>query len=250
MTLHYHGTPITPRAVLRALAGRSFCVSYAAPGDLEWCHVHGQSVMLDNGAFSIWRMVEKNKPIPARLQAASEGDWSAYTEWVRPWLDHKTTWAVIPDVIGGSEEDNDRLILSWPREFFKQSAPVWHMHESIERLVRLANTWERVCVGSSGTYSEVGDPLWCRRMDEAMNRLCGNGPPPCWLHMLRGMKMSEWDYPFASVDSTDVARNHNPGGGNGDPTKAIEKAQRWDARQCPARWHERNQSSLLEPAGL
>jgi hypothetical protein len=32
VTLHYHGTPITPRPVLQSLAGRHFCVSFAAPG--------------------------------------------------------------------------------------------------------------------------------------------------------------------------------------------------------------------------
>mgnify|MGYP003440572259 FL=1 len=32
--MHYHGTPITPRAQLERMAGRMFCVSYAAPQDL------------------------------------------------------------------------------------------------------------------------------------------------------------------------------------------------------------------------
>ncbi len=50
--IHYHGTPITPKERLYELAGRHFCVSYAAPGDLRRCHELGQSVMLDNGAFS------------------------------------------------------------------------------------------------------------------------------------------------------------------------------------------------------
>ena len=31
MTLHFHGTPITPRSVLMDLRGKCFCVSYAAP---------------------------------------------------------------------------------------------------------------------------------------------------------------------------------------------------------------------------
>lgn len=53
MTLHYHGTPITPRKVLEQLAGACFCVSFAEPRDVERVHQIGQSVMLDNGAFSL-----------------------------------------------------------------------------------------------------------------------------------------------------------------------------------------------------
>jgi hypothetical protein len=52
MTVHYHGTPITPAATLVKLAGRHFCVSHMRPDNVEWCHNNGQSVMLDNGAFS------------------------------------------------------------------------------------------------------------------------------------------------------------------------------------------------------
>ena len=45
-----------------------------------------------------------------------------------------------------------------------------------------------------------------------------------YLHMLRGMRMSGQEYPFASVDSADIARNHN---GKRDP---VAMATRWDAR--------------------
>jgi hypothetical protein len=53
--IHYHGTPVTPRARLLELAGRCFCVSFAQPQDITACHDIGQSVMLDNGAYSFWR---------------------------------------------------------------------------------------------------------------------------------------------------------------------------------------------------
>lgn len=92
--LHYHGTPITPRSALLALAGRCFCVSFAEPRDVAVCHEIGQSVMLDNGAFSAWR---SGKPIV---------EWSGYYEWCARWLEHWTTWAVIPDVIDGDEDAN------------------------------------------------------------------------------------------------------------------------------------------------
>lgn len=224
MTIHYHGTPITPRAVLDTLAGRHFCVSYAAPNDVKHCHAIGQSVMLDNGAFSAW------------TRGASV-DWNGYYEWSAPWLDYATTWAVIPDVIDGDEQANDALIAQWPHG--TRGAPVWHMHESITRLRRLAHKWPRVCVGSSAEFSSVGDRHWHNRMVEAMNALCGDGPPPTWLHMLRGMSMAGDIFPFASLDSTDVARNHNR-----PQNSAAAMAAKWDAQQCPARWHKR---PVLQP---
>ena len=192
--IHYHGTPITPGAVLSRLGGRSFCVSYAAPSQVRQCHEIGEGVMLDNGAFSLWRQGKAT-------------DWDGYYRWCAPWLDYPTTWAVIPDVIDGDEADNDALIRAWP--FGARGAPVWHLHEPIDRLVRLAGEWSRVCVGSSGAYSSVGTAAWHRRMEGAMNALCGNGPVPVWLHMLRGMALAGGQYPFASVDSTDIARNHH-----------------------------------------
>lgn len=48
--MHYHGTPLTPRAELQKMAGKHFCVSFANPGDADWCLANGQSVMWDNGA--------------------------------------------------------------------------------------------------------------------------------------------------------------------------------------------------------
>lgn len=46
MTIHYHGTPITPRHILELLAGHPFCVSFAHPRDVETCHRIGQSVTM------------------------------------------------------------------------------------------------------------------------------------------------------------------------------------------------------------
>lgn len=216
MTLHYHGTPISPRGVLQDLRGKCFCVSHAAPRDVRVCPEVGQSVMLDNGAFSLWR-------------AGKPTNWPGFYEWAEPWLDYRTTWAVIPDVIDGDVSANDRLISEWP--FGERGAPVWHMHEPIARLQRLAEKWPRVCIGSSGDYATVGDSRWHDRMADAMNQLCGDGPPAVWLHMLRGMALSASHYPFASVDSTDVARNHNR-----PQNDARAMADRWDALQCSPRW--------------
>ncbi len=88
MMIHYHGTPITPVAALYQLAGRHFCVSHARPEDVHRVHQIGQSVMLDNGAFSKWKR-------------GAETDWPAFYKWCERWLGYPTTWAVIPDVIDG-----------------------------------------------------------------------------------------------------------------------------------------------------
>ena len=90
------------------------------------------SVMLDNGAFSAWRR-------------GIVIDWKNYYRRAEPWLRNSpTTWAVIPDVIDGDEAANDLLIRQWP--FGEAGAPVWHMHEPLDRLLRLADQWPKVCI--------------------------------------------------------------------------------------------------------
>jgi hypothetical protein len=222
--IHYHGTPITPRPVLNSLAGRHFCVSFAAPGDAAVCHEIGQSVMLDNGAFSFWR--DPKRAVPP---------WEDYYAWCESWLDHWTTWAVIPDVIDGDELANDALIQSWP--FGTRGAPVWHLHESLDRLARLCFEWPLVCLGSSGTYSVPGAPAWYRRMGEAMQVACDErGRPRTRLHMLRGLTFAGGSFPLYSADSTNVARNH-AGTNGGRPRKsAARMADEIDGRQTPALW--------------
>lgn len=220
--MHFHGTPITPRTVLHELAGRNFCVRYGEHRDIEVCHEIGQAVMLDNGAYPAWTQ-------------GKETDWPGYYRWCSQWLEHWTTWAVIPDVIDGTEEDNNALIAEWP--FGGRGAPVWHMHESLERLTYLVIEWPLVCIGSSGDYAALGTPRWQRRMAEAMDTACDEqGVPMTRLHMLRGLDYAGGRYPFYSADSTNVARNH--GGTNGGRARksALRMASEIDARQTPARW--------------
>jgi hypothetical protein len=59
--------------------------------------------------------------------------------------------------------------------------------------------------------------------------------------MLRGMSLAGSIYPFASVDSTDVARNHNR-----PQNIARGMADKWDAIQCPARWKEQPIQMVIE----
>jgi hypothetical protein len=217
VTIHYHGGPITPAHLYDQLHGASFCVSHWEPRDVERAHRVGQSVMLDNGAFSAWK---SGNPIE---------DWQPYHAWCDQWLDHPTTWAVIPDVIVGDENDNDRLLKQWP--FRDRGAPVWHLHESIARLLWLIDSFPRVCMGSSGQYAEVMSDGWQRRMDQAWREISRNNRRTPNIHMLRGMRLVRERWPFASVDSTDLARNHNRC--NGD---VVSIRNKWDGRQCPPRF--------------
>jgi hypothetical protein len=227
MTIHYHGTPITGggdeggtpnQVMIEVMAGAHFCVSHAAPSQVKLCHEIGQSVMLDNGAFSVWKR-------------GHTPDWGAYYGWCDRWLDYPTTWAVIPDVIEGDESDNDLLCRAWPHGRDK-GAPVWHMHERIRRLIELLHTFPRVCIGSSGEYAEVLSGGWQRRMDEAWREIDRTFKRTPNIHMLRGLRLVRERWPFASVDSTDIARNHNTRKSN---TAAGMRA-RWDAGQCPPRF--------------
>lgn len=214
--IHYHGTPITPLTALYEMSGRHFCVSHIRPDDVKRCHEIGQSVMLDNGAFSKWK-------------SGKETDWPAYYEWCDKWLDHPTTWAVIPDCIDAGTQEQDALIREWPHGH--RGAPVWHMDESIDRLLALVDEWPRVCIGSTDEYAAVLSPAWCRRIDKAWNEITRRNVRTPWVHMLRGMQLSGRHWPFASVDSTDIAQNHHL------PHRSPRgMADRWDAMQTPANW--------------
>lgn len=215
--IHYHGTPITPNKVIHELAGRHFCVSFAAPSQVKLCHQIGQSVMLDNGSFTVWKQ-------------GITIDWDAWADWADEWLDYPTTWAVLPDAIGGTEQDNDKLLRRYGF-IGGQRVPVWHLHESFDRLLRLVDEYQRVCFGSSGAYATVGSDPWRRRVTDAFDSLDDSYGRLPWIHMLRGMSLSGQEFPFASVDSTDIARNHHLPHQN-----ARVMADRWDALQCPGTW--------------
>lgn len=213
--IHYHGTPITPRAELLKMAGKHFCVSMADARDADWCIANGQSVMLDSGAYTAFT---KGKSV----------SWTAYYDWLTPRLGHPH-WAVVPDVIDGTADAQRDLIAQWPfrREL---GLPVWHMALSIDYLLELADAWPRICFGSSGRYWQVGSDEWSRRADQAFNALAKNGHLP-WVHMLRGLALSGDRWPFASADSVNVARNFKT-----SQVCPERMARRIDAVQCPISW--------------
>jgi hypothetical protein len=194
--IHYHGTPITPEWDLtRILAGRHAMVSYGHPDQLPLIADICQSFSLDNNAFSAWKAGE---PI---------ADWNPYYSWVRQWMRHPSfDFALIPDVVDGTEKDNDILIAIWP--LGKAGCPIWHLHESLPKLQRLCQFWPRVAIGSSGDYATIGTSKWWNRMAQAMAVACPYGYPDTKLHGLRMLNPEVFSrFPFSSADSTNVGRN-------------------------------------------
>lgn len=195
--IHYHGGPISPETcAIRVWSGRHAFVSYAHQQQMSVAVSVTQSFALDNGAFSMWK-------------AGKEVDWQGFYTWVAKWRNHpRFDFAVVPDVIGGTEEENDLLAEQWPFPRH-QAAVVWHTNESLTRLWRLAHTWPRVAIGSSGEYDVTRVSKLLARMDDALPQIVDSrGHPICKLHGLRMLNPKVFEkLPLASADSTNVARN-------------------------------------------
>ena len=193
--IHYHGTPVggSRQDTARFLMGRHALVPFPRQDDMGAVAEACQSFVFDNGAFTVWKQGGKL-------------DVDGYVEWCDQWHRHPGfDWALIPDVIDGNENDNDALICDWPKSI--RGVPVWHMHESIDRLVRLGNDWDFVALGSSGVWATPGTEAWWQRMTLAMNALCDKkGRPPCRLHGLRMLDPRVFSkLPLSSADSTNAA---------------------------------------------
>ena len=160
--IHYHGLPITPATAARAaVSGGHAFVSFRYPDQLGLVLEVCQSFAVDNGAFSAWKSGE---PVT---------DWTRYYEWVAELHCYPNfDFAVIPDVIDGDEQANDVLLAEWPWRGTAKGgcigAPVWHMHESIDRLVRLAR--------AKATSPHVR-PCFSRGMKLVANSHPGSGCP-------------------------------------------------------------------------
>ena len=110
-------------------------------------------------------------------------------------------------MIDGDEAANDALLDEWPKAL--RGVPVWHLHESLERLQQLASHWPTVAFGSSGQWRTPGTAAWWTRMGSAMDAICDDkGRPACKLHGLRMLDPAIFQHlPFASADSTNAAVN-------------------------------------------
>jgi len=194
--IHYHGTPVGGRRqdAAQFLLGRHALVPFSYPEDIAVVAEACQSFILDNGAFTAW------------TQGRSV-DFDAYLNWVREWRRHPGfDFALMPDVIDGDESQNDALLEEWPVDW--AGVPVWHLHESLDRLARLSVEYKTVAIGSSGQWRTPGTAAWWVRMNAAMSAVCDDGRPRCKLH---GLRMLDPDIfsrlPLASADSTNASVN-------------------------------------------
>lgn len=224
-------TPVD--TMLRVLKGKHAMVSFQNPIQIEEAVEVCQSVVLDNGAFSAWK-------------AGEQHDFAGYVEWATYWLRHPgVEWAVIPDVIDGDEAQNDAYLDRWTLPA-AVSVPVFHMHESLDRLERLIRRYPRVALGSSGQFAEINTPRWWTRMAEMMEVACdSDGMPRTKLHGLRMLDTGIFArVPLASADSTNVARNIGLDvrwNGSYRPrrkeTRAIVMIQNIEDHTCAVRWN-------------
>lgn len=192
----YHGTPIGGRRddLPRFLNGRHALIPWRRAEDAGIVAEACESFICDNSAYSFWSTHE-------------EPDWNDYYRWIDTLIYHPGfDFALIPDVIDGTEQQNDDLLAQWPWDF--GGVPVWHMHESLERLRRLCLAYSIVALGSSGEWPTPGRLKWWHRMGEAMDVCCDDGRPVSKLHGLRMLDPAIFHrLPLASADSTNVARN-------------------------------------------
>lgn len=233
--IRYHGSPVWPtEAAVGLYSRRHACVSFAGPEQLPLVAEVCQSFILDNGAYSAWT---KGKEL----------DFDGFTRWVREWMHHPGfDWCLIPDSIDGGESENLKLIARFQQAgLMNVGVPVWHMHESLERLGILVNAYPRVALGSSGQYATVGSEEWWQRMHEAMEVACyPDGRPRVKLHGLRMLNPTVFSHlPLASADSTNVARSiaHDKDWvGRYQPVtkmqRALVLAERIESHVCAVRW--------------
>lgn len=233
--IHYHGGPITPNPTgLAVWKGRHAMISFADSRQISLAAEVCQSFTIDNGALSTWKGGDK---FNTRKYYDFVAQWSVY-----PGCD----WSLIPDVIDGTEAQNDKLVRETRAALPEiEWVPVWHLHESVARLRMLAGEWRRVAFGSSGDYSDPGSPLWWNRMAEAMEAVCDDeGRPRTKLHGLRMMDPTIFSHiPFASVDSTNVARNvslNTRWNGSYQPmtesVRGLVLVDRIESHACAQRW--------------
>lgn len=199
--IHYHGGPITPLSVaLATWTARHAFVSFVRPEQVALAAEVCQSFALDNGAFSVWKR-------------GAVLDVPGYVAFVNEWQRHPACeWALAPDVIDGDEAANDAMLSRYLDALGTEYGvvPVWHLHESFDRLAVLCDAFPRVALGSSGQWAKVGTASWWTRMAAAMDAVCDDaGRPAAKLHGLRMLNPDVFSrLPLASADSTNVAQNH------------------------------------------
>jgi len=211
------GLPLNPVRHLAEIDGASFCVSFATRdklgGQLDDAIAAvgtDEILLVDNGAFSAWR---SGQPL----------DVEGFARWAADILARcPQAVAVVPDVIDGTAEDNDAMLVDFPGVCWElgidvpmdRTMAVWHMHEPLHRLTGIIEGgYMYIAIGSSGEYAQPGTDSWHNRIAEAFAAIDqlvaeSNGAyRRPWLHMMRAQAEAH-RYDFDSADSCNLAVNH------------------------------------------
>jgi len=222
--LKYYGTPLTPlKTFNEVMLGRRCLIPYPRPQDLKRALKICEGIIIDNGAFTIWRQ--------NGLLEKGYFEWDDYYDFLVD-IKNDIDFFFIPDVIDGTELENDRLIQEYQyinyhdRDEMK-GVPIWHINESMERLDRLMGDFDFIAIGSAGEFAQLGTPQWEQRMDEAMRVLCDKeGYPKVKIHMLRCLDPKIFTrFPFYSGDSTALAQNHKRDGWR----QIVDRIEKYDS---------------------
>ena len=192
--IHYHGTPLSGATEQQILfyRGRHALLSWPSCGPIhipitECC----RSFCIDNGAFTFWK--EKQ-----------EVDWQDFYTFVTDWVNHpRFDFYLIPDVIGGTVEQNDNLL----GKAIPGGVPVFHVGEPLTRIDSfIERGYKRMAIGTTKGF-ELKSLLFWNEMRKIFNHLCVDGVPRMKVHGLRMLDPEVVEaFPFSSGDSTTATR--------------------------------------------
>lgn len=231
--IKYHGTPVggDKMDAIKFLKGRHALVSFACQIQVAEVLDCCESFCLDNGAFTIWKAGKGKIEV------------DKYLEWVNSVATHPSfDFCIIPDIIGGSEKENNDLLLTW--ECKHESIPVYHLGESIDRFFMLADKYKKVAFGSTDKWPRNGSKEWWGCMAAFMDAVTdSDGTLPVKVHGLRMLDTKLFQYlPLHSGDSTNAGVNGHRCQSKGT-YPAIERwqgneriAQRIEAFQSAPHW--------------
>lgn len=161
-------------------------------------------------------------------------------EWVESLSKHPSfDFCIIPDVIMGSEKENDELLSLWDTRI--DSIPVYHLGESYDRFFRLAEKYNKVAFGSTDKWPRNGSKDWWKYMADFMDAVTdSDGNLPCKVHGLRMLDIKIFQYlPLHSGDSTNAAVN----GGLQMKKVSLPVVHRWQGSERIAQRIEAFQSA-------
>src|SRR5215469_17914845 len=110
--------------------------------------------------------------------------WDSYYRWVEAWRNSGLRFRDHP---GCDRRFRGRERSSSHRVALFRRLPVYHLHESLDRLLRLVKSYPRIALGSSGEYCSICTLPWWVRMADIMTLLCDEpkSEPTTRLHGLR-----------------------------------------------------------------